>query len=310
MASLMEELIQTLDAEEKCYSQLIPIEEEKTRAIIANDLEALQDITVREHDLVDETSALENKRERVAIDIATVLGRDPKTITLEQIASVLKNQPADQKKLQEVHDRLRRTVSRLQELNNQNKQLLKEADVEVVHVLTPNLEHADISIAALYAGKHVMCEKPMAKTASDAKRMLEAARETGKKLTIGYQHRQKAQSIVSKAFIERGDLGEIYQANCLAVRRRGTPNWGVFLNEEEQGGGPVIDIATHSLDLTLYLMNNYEPEMVIGKTHKKIEHPEAGNIWGDNGVSTTPLEDSACAFIRMMRVCTRPSFEA
>ena len=124
MASLMEELIQTLDAEEKCYSQLIPIEEEKTRAIIANDLEALQDITVREHDLVDETSALENKRERVAIDIATVLGRDPKTITLEQIASVLKNQPADQK---EVHDRLRRTVSRLQELNNQNKQLLKEA---------------------------------------------------------------------------------------------------------------------------------------------------------------------------------------
>ena len=124
MASLMEELIQTLDAEEKCYSQLIPIEEEKTRAIIANDLEALQDITVREHDLVDETSALENKRERVAIDIATVLGRDPKTITLEQIASVLKNQPADQKKLQEVHDRLRRTVSRLQELN---KQLLKEA---------------------------------------------------------------------------------------------------------------------------------------------------------------------------------------
>ena len=127
MASLMEELIQTLDAEEKCYSQLIPIEEEKTRAIIANDLETLQDITVREHDLVDETSALENKRERVAIDIATVLGRDPKTITLEQIASVLKNQPADQKKLQEVHDRLRITVSRLQELNNQNKQLLKEA---------------------------------------------------------------------------------------------------------------------------------------------------------------------------------------
>jgi len=121
LASLMEELIQTLDAEEKCYSQLIPIEEEKTRAIIA------KDITVREHDLVDETSALENKRERVAIDIATVLGRDPKTITLEQIASVLKNQPADQKKLQEVHDRLRRTVSRLQELNNQNKQLLKEA---------------------------------------------------------------------------------------------------------------------------------------------------------------------------------------
>jgi predicted dehydrogenase len=78
----------------------------------------------------------------------------------------------------------------------------------------------------------------------------------------------------------------------------------VFLNEEEQGGGPVIDIATHSLDMTLYLMNNYEPEVVIGKTHKKIEHPEAGNIWGDKGVSDNTLEEAACAFIRMKNGAT------
>lgn len=127
MASLMEEMIQTLNAEDELYGKLIPIEEEKTRAIIANDLEALQDITAREHELVDQTTALEHKREQVAIDIATVLGQDPKTITLEQIASVLKNQPEDQKKLREVHDRLRKTVSRLQTVNNQNKDLLKEA---------------------------------------------------------------------------------------------------------------------------------------------------------------------------------------
>ncbi|MBQ8552268.1 MAG: Gfo/Idh/MocA family oxidoreductase [Clostridia bacterium] len=184
------------------------------------------------------------------------------------------------------------------------KELLADPSIEVVHVLTPNRSHADITVDALHAGKHVMCEKPMAKTAADAKRMLDAAKETGKKLTIGYQHRQKSQSIHAKAVIESGELGEIYQANCLAVRRRGTPNWGVFLNEEEQGGGPIIDIATHSLDLTLYLMNNYEPELVIGKTHKKLEHPEAGNIWGDNGVSTCTLEDSACAFIRMKNGAT------
>ncbi len=184
------------------------------------------------------------------------------------------------------------------------KELLKEAEVEVVHVLTPNKSHADISVDALYAGKHVMCEKPMAKTAADAERMVEAAKATGKKLTIGYQHRQKPQSIYAKKYIDTGALGEIYYANCLAIRRRGTPNWGVFLNEEEQGGGPIIDIATHSLDLTLYLMNNYEPEMVIGKTHKRLEHPEAGNIWGDNGVSTTPLEEAACAFIRMKNGAT------
>ena len=184
------------------------------------------------------------------------------------------------------------------------KELLKDKEIEVVHVLTPNREHADISIDAMYADKHVMCEKPMAKSAADAKRMLDAAIATGKKLTIGYQHRKKAQAQYAKQYIEEGNLGEIYYANCYALRRRGTPNWGVFLNEEEQGGGPIIDIATHSLDLTLYLMNNYEPECVIGKTHKKLDHPEAGNIWGDNGVSDTPLEESACAFIRMKNGAT------
>ena len=184
------------------------------------------------------------------------------------------------------------------------RELLKDKEIEVVHVLTPNLEHAQISIDALYAGKHVMCEKPMAKTVADAKRMLDAAKATGKRLTIGYQHRHKAESTYAKRCIEAGELGEIYYANCLAIRRRGTPNWGVFLDEEKQGGGPLIDIATHSLDLTLYLMNNYEPEMVVGKTHKKMEHPEAGNPWGDKGVSTTPLEEAACAFIRMKNGAT------
>ena len=81
MASLMEELITTLDAEEVLYRQLIPIEENKTRAIIANDLDSLRDITAQEHDLVDQTSALEHKREQVAVDIATVLGMNPKTMS-------------------------------------------------------------------------------------------------------------------------------------------------------------------------------------------------------------------------------------
>ncbi len=184
------------------------------------------------------------------------------------------------------------------------KELLKDESIEVVHVLTPNRSHADISIDALYAGKHVMCEKPMAKSAEDAKRMLDAAIATGKKLSIGYQHRQKPTARYAKQYIDTGALGEIYYANCYAVRRRGTPNWGVFLNEYEQGGGPLIDIATHSLDLTLYLMNNYEPEMVVGKTHKKLEDPEKGNFWGDNGVSESTLEEAACGFIRMKNGAT------
>jgi flagellar biosynthesis/type III secretory pathway chaperone len=123
----MEELISTLNAEEEVYRSLIPIEEEKTRAVITNDLNSLQEITVRERDLVDQTSALEGKREQVASDIATVLGMNPDSITLRQIADVLKNQPEDQKKLRDVHDRLRTTVGRLREINNQNQELIEQS---------------------------------------------------------------------------------------------------------------------------------------------------------------------------------------
>ncbi len=179
------------------------------------------------------------------------------------------------------------------------KELLKDESIDVIHVCTPNRSHADISIESLHAGKHVMCEKPMAKTAADARRMVEAAKETGKKLTIGYQHRHKAQARYVKQVIERGDLGEIYYAKAPAIRRRGTPNWGVFLNEFEQGGGPLIDIGTHSLDLTLYLLDNYKPRMVVGTKYKKLTDPNCANPWGPWDVNQHTVEDSAFGFIVM-----------
>lgn len=179
------------------------------------------------------------------------------------------------------------------------KELLNDPEIQVVHVCTPNKSHAHISIDSLYAGKHVMCEKPMAKTAADAERMVDAAKATGKKLTIGYQHRHKAESTYLKNVIDRGDLGEIYFAKSYAVRRRGTPNWGVFLNEDEQGGGPLIDIGTHSLDLTLSLMNNYNPKMVVGTKYKKLTDPNCANPWGSWDVNQHTVEDSAFGFIVM-----------
>lgn len=127
MASLMEELITTLDEEDMVYRQLIPIEMDKMRAIIANDLDTLQNITVQEHDLVDQVSALEGRRERIVKDVAIVLGKNPQTVTLNEIIDVLKNQPDDQKKLQKVHDRLRKTVMQMRDINEQNKELLKES---------------------------------------------------------------------------------------------------------------------------------------------------------------------------------------
>ena len=184
------------------------------------------------------------------------------------------------------------------------KELLKDESIDIVHVCTPNRSHSFISIDALEAGKHVMCEKPMAKTYKEALAMCEAAERTGKKLTIGYQNRQTEENLYVKACAENGEFGEIYYGKALAIRRRAVPTWGVFLNEYEQGGGPLIDIGTHALDMTLWVMDNYEPEMVVGKTHKKLEHPEAGNIWGDNGVSTTPLEEAACGMIVMKNGAT------
>jgi predicted dehydrogenase len=185
------------------------------------------------------------------------------------------------------------------------QELLKDESIDVCYVLTPNRSHAEISCDAMRAGKHVMCEKPMAKTAADARRMVQVAKETGKKLTIGYQHRHKAESKYVKQVIERGDLGEIYYSKALAIRRRGTPNWGVFLNEYEQGGGPLIDIGTHSLDLTLYLMNNYKPRMVVGTRYKKVENADCGNPWGGwSADENTTLEDAAFGFIVMKNGAT------
>ena len=184
------------------------------------------------------------------------------------------------------------------------KELLKDESIDVVYVCTPNRMHAQVSIDALDAKKHVMCEKPMAKTAADARAMVEAAKRNGKKLTIGYQHRHKAEARYVKEVVERGDLGDIYYAHAYAIRRRGTPNWGVFLNEYEQGGGPLIDIGTHSLDLTLYLMNNYEPKMVVGTTYKKCENGMEGNPWGGWDKDQHTMEDAAFGFIVMKNGAT------
>ncbi len=185
------------------------------------------------------------------------------------------------------------------------KELLQDETIDVCYVLTPNRSHADISCDAMRAGKHVLCEKPMAKTAADARRMVQVAKETGKKLTIGYQHRHKNASDYARDVIARGDLGEIYYGKALAIRRRGTPNWGVFLNEYEQGGGPLIDIGTHSLDLTLYLMNNFAPRMVVGTSYKKVENAECGNPWGGwKETENREMEDAAFGFIVMKNGAT------
>lgn len=180
------------------------------------------------------------------------------------------------------------------------KELLKDRDIEVIQVCTPNRSHAFISIDAMEAGKHVMCEKPMAKTYKEAKEMLDASERTGMKLTIGYQSRWRADSLYLKKMCEDGELGEIYYGKAIALRRRAVPTWGVFLNEYEQGGGPLIDIGTHALDLTLWMMDNYKPKMVVGTTFEKLKNQkDCGNAWGDWDPKKFTVEDAAFGFIVM-----------
>jgi predicted dehydrogenase len=185
------------------------------------------------------------------------------------------------------------------------REMLYDGSIDVVHVCTPNDSHAEITIAALEANKHVMCEKPMAKTAADARRMVEAAIRTGKKLTIGYQNRFRPDSqYLHKAF-SAGELGEIYFAKAHAIRRRAVPTWGVFLDEEKQGGGPLIDIGTHALDLALWMMDNYKPKVVLGTTFHKLSQKEnAANSWGSWDPAKFMVEDSAFGMITMQNGAT------
>lgn len=179
-------------------------------------------------------------------------------------------------------------------------ELLADKRVDVVHVCTPNRSHSQITIDALESGRDVMCEKPMAKTAAEAREMLAAAKRTGRKLSIGYQNRFRPDCLYLKKYIQNGGLGDIYFAKAHALRRRAVPTWGVFLNEEEQGGGPLIDIGTHALDLSLWLMDNYEPESVMGVSFRKLcDQHDTGNAWGDWDPQAFTVEDSAFGFVRM-----------
>lgn len=179
------------------------------------------------------------------------------------------------------------------------KELLKE-DLDAIYVCTPNRSHSVISIDALNSGKHVICEKPMAINYKEAMAMIEASEKSGKLLTIGYQNRYRPDSRYLKQECEEDVLGDIYYAKAKALRRRAVPTWGVFLNEYEQGGGPLIDIGTHALDLTLWMMDNYKPKYVVGTTYHKLNNEtEPGNAFGKWNPEEFTVEDSAFGFIVM-----------
>ena len=95
-------------------------------------------------------------------------------------------------------------------------------------------------------------------------------------------------------------MGEIYHGKCQVLRRRGAPTWGSFMSLDEQGAGPLFDIATHSLDLLLYVMDNYQPRTVLGVMHDKLKYtPDGSNPFGNWDPEKFTVEDSAFGMITM-----------
>lgn len=180
-------------------------------------------------------------------------------------------------------------------------ELLKDETIDMVYVLTPNVSHSPITVAAFEAGKHVLCEKPMSHSSEEAKKMLDAWKKSGKKFTIGYQNRHRNEVLSLKKQCDDNVLGDIYFGKAHAIRRRAVPTWGVFPDKSKQGGGPLIDIGTHALDITLWMMNNYKPVKVSGSVFNKLGNlPSAvdGNMFGPWDPETYEVEDSAFGYIK------------
>ncbi len=177
-------------------------------------------------------------------------------------------------------------------------ELIQDNALDAIHILTANDTHHVYTVAALKAGKHVMCEKPMASTQDEAKAMHEAMKRSEKVLSVAFQNRHRADVKWLKEFIDAGKLGTIYHVKARSVRRRGIPTWGAF-TRKNQGGGPLADIGSHALDLALYFTGFHAPEHVLGSTYQKLAgKPTHANRFGIWNPAAYEVEDSAFAFIQ------------
>ncbi|HHZ14400.1 MAG: Gfo/Idh/MocA family protein [Caldicoprobacterales bacterium] len=181
------------------------------------------------------------------------------------------------------------------------EELVAIDEIDAVSICTWNNAHAKAAIAAANAGKHVLCEKPMAMTVAEAEEMKEAAEKNNIIFMMGFTNRFRSDSKVIKEMADSGKLGEIYYARTGWFRRRGTP-LGWFTDLSKSGGGPVIDIGVHVIDLTWYFMGKPRPVSVTATTYDKIGDYKTKGVsrWEaldtDNPVFDT--EDSAGGFIK------------
>lgn len=182
------------------------------------------------------------------------------------------------------------------------EELIARNDVDAIVICVPNQFHAPFAIQAMKAGKHVLLEKPMGIHSEAAREIWRTSEELNRIVMIGHQKRFESIPMQIKEQIDRGELGRIYTAKAGLFRRKGIPGWGTwFTRNELSGGGPLIDIGVHMLDLTLYLMGNPKPVSVYGATYAEFGPRRKGiGDWGSpNWNGTYDVEDLATALIRM-----------
>ncbi len=151
------------------------------------------------------------------------------------------------------------------------RDMLANIAPDAVCVCTPNVLHAPVSIASLHAGAHVITEKPMAMTPDECVEMIHAAKIARRRLAVGFQYRFHPTTQMLKRAADAGQFGDIMHVKCQALRRRGVPNWGVFGQKKLQGGGPLIDIGVHVLEMAHYVMGSPRPISA------------SGNVWTFDG---------------------------
>ena len=174
------------------------------------------------------------------------------------------------------------------------KALLREVKPDLVSVAVPNFLHEEITCAALHAGAHVLCEKPMSMNLDSALRMRNAASTANRQLFINFSQRFGGFARTAKDLVEAGELGDIYHAYCQWTRRDGIPRFGGWFGQKDKsGGGPLIDLGVHRLDFVLWLMGHANPTTVSGMTHARL-----GTALAKTEKKSFDVEDFAAGFIR------------
>ncbi len=180
------------------------------------------------------------------------------------------------------------------------REMLEAEQPELVSVCLPNALHRDITIGALEAGAHVLCEKPLATSVAEANEMFDAARKAGRVLMAAQLYRYEPNARAIKRVIESGVLGDIYHVEVDAMRRLGIPTWGAFHQKSASVGGALLDIGVHMLDQALWLIGNPKPVSVSAITQRHFGHKAEiakilGNAWDPEKFD---VEDFSTAFVR------------